>query len=473
MTSRYTMEDLLREFAPDYSLVQGVDMKDPTVREDVPDPSAVPVPQPEPTPPQLRIVKEEQSEPLPQASEPIASADPKFRPPPKAEQKESGGWSPSWLAGIAAFTKNPALLQMLKEQQEAPRRKAEADAASAKEQREQEKWQLERDIMSPIKVRKMGSETAAKALSIAGTPESEAMREAIASRFEAQAAQLGHSEWGPMFAKAAANIRGNKAITGMASLDLARQYNVAVDDLARDAATRFRKDSLAADQGMDRRRMSESERHNRVMEEIAGQREERAENRDFEATIKGPQEKLNKEINDLEVALSQMHELAGLKKGVNTGIVMDKLSKVGEKFDLTSDDRNNLNALAARIFNKETKQLAGAAVSASEWARIAPQIPQASDDDNVFMSKLKRATAETQKILGQRRQEYQLRKSGDPVDSSKTARRSVAADKSTGAEWIDPERAARIVRAKAILADPNESPEKKAKAEKWLKLNAK
>jgi hypothetical protein len=157
-----------------------------------------------------------------------------------------------------------------------------------------------------------------------------------------------------------------------------------------------------------------------VGNELARERLNLEKNKDLNINVRKPQEKLNKEINDLTQALENMQKLEGTKEEVNTGFVIDKLAKLGEKFDLTSDDRQRFNALTARIFNKETKELAGSAVSEAEWARISPQIPQTSDDDKVFMAKLKNAMEVTREILEKRKREYQMTK-GRPLDSSQTA----------------------------------------------------
>lgn len=165
--------------------------------------------------------------------------------------------------------------------------------------------------------------------------------------------------------------------------------------------------------------------------------DKRQENKDFEATVKGPQEKLNKEIDDKEVAINAMKEIDALKQGidpktgkktgsgVNTGFLTKFASDwLGKPFDLNSASRNEMEALLARVFNKETHELGGSNVTPTEWARIEPQIPQMGDDDDRFRTKLGKAMQIAEEILAKRKQEYQLRKDGTPIDSSKTAARS-------------------------------------------------
>lgn len=181
------------------------------------------------------------------------------------------------------------------------------------------------------------------------------------------------------------------------------------------------------------------------------------------AMINKPQEKLNDEIENLEYAVSAMGDLASLKKQVNTGFAMDKAAKLGAAFDLTSDDRNRLNALVAKIFNTTVKQLAGAAVSDAEWTRISPQIPQTTDDDNVFLAKLKNATTETKRMLEHRKNQYQRIAGGGTIDQSNTAKRA------TGQQAIAAPSDKNIEAARKVLADPNASPKAKAGAQKYLR----
>jgi hypothetical protein len=158
------------------------------------------------------------------------------------------------------------------------------------------------------------------------------------------------------------------------------------------------------------------------------------------------QEKLNTEINDKTQALENMRKIAELKnKGnINTGFITNAFSKwIGKPFDLNSSSRNEMESLLARTFNKETKELAGSAVSAAEWERIAPQIPQASDDDDVFRQKLAAAISIGEEILRKRKQQYQLRAGDVPTDTSVTAknaaREGVSADsdkKAAAREWL-------------------------------------
>lgn len=183
--------------------------------------------------------------------------------------------------------------------------------------------------------------------------------------------------------------------------------------------------------------------------QLAREKFEFDKTKDVNATINvrnQAQEKLNTEINDKTQALENMRKIGELKeKGkINTGFITNAFSKwIGKPFDLNSSSRNEMESLLARTFNRETKELAGSAVSAAEWERIAPQIPQASDDDDVFRQKLGAAIAIGEEILKKRKQQYQLKAGGTPTDSSVTAKNAAAdgvaadGDKNAAArEWL-------------------------------------
>lgn len=156
--------------------------------------------------------------------------------------------------------------------------------------------------------------------------------------------------------------------------------------------------------------------------------------RNYDITVKRPQEKLNDEIGALEVAKGKMGELAETKKNVNTGPVMNFFLNtlgIGTVDELVSQDRKKLESLQARVFNKETKQLAGVSVSPAEWERIAPMIPQSSDDDETYATKLEAAMQEADLILAEKRKQYQRGPSGKPVDTSITAQEQSAKAKPT------------------------------------------
>lgn len=172
----------------------------------------------------------------------------------------------------------------------------------------------------------------------------------------------------------------------------------------------------AADNSRQWAQLGEQQRHNLATEEHAKAMETKA---DLKIT-KAQQEKLNQEISDLTVAKDNMEKLLKTKETVNTGPVAGRVQRLLSKVDLAPDDFVELRALGARVFNKETKSLAGTAVSAGEWSRIAPQIPEDTDDDRTYAIKMQKALEVTKQILEQRKKQYQML-NGKPIDRSVTA----------------------------------------------------
>lgn len=300
---------------------------------------------------------------------------------------------------------------------------------------------------------------------------SKAMREGIAQRLGATASIVAKRD--PQTAKllqsAAENMRNNQGLSALRAISAAEQFG----DIGKQAISESHN---LAQEALSRASLGETRRMHDATIDNMKRDDARAE--DKEITIKNSaQEKLNKDVNDKQQAVENMEEIGKLKGNVNTGFITALWSKwVGKPFDFNTSDRNELEALLARTFNRETKELAGSAVSAAEWARIEPQIPQASDDDNVFKQKLAMAMKTANEILAKRKQEYQLGNKGKSLDQSRTGQRasaegSAAADAVEGKTPAGADQA-KVARAKQIISDPNESPEKKAKAERWLAAHA-
>jgi len=135
---------------------------------------------------------------------------------------------------------------------------------------------------------------------------------------------------------------------------------------------------------------------------------------------------LIKDMNRLKSTVDAMGELGKMKSNVNTGILEGPVKSALSKLGVEYNDMVELKAGIARIFNRETKEIAGVAVSPSEWARIEPSLPKYNDDDDVFMTKLKKAIIETQRLLDDKVDEYEIYK-GKPIDLNKYKAR-IAAD---------------------------------------------
>lgn len=245
--------------------------------------------------------------------------------------------------------------------------------------------------------------------SLASLYESEAANAAgkTAAHLDASAERLG---------KALGASR--QVVDAMAQQELAKQGQgmrergvVAQEQLAKNTLSNTAVDNRLAQQKFEFEKEEAAKRDSRQTQQV-------------EAKINKPQEKLNKDINDINIAIKNMDDIDKLKNDVDTGLYVDKASKFANKYissDLTSQSRKELESLVARVFNKETKSLAGSAVSASEWARIEPQIPSTADDDSLFRAKLKKAQEVARQILGERQKEYQRLRSGGTVDTSVVA----------------------------------------------------
>jgi hypothetical protein len=466
----YNFDELLDEFGefayqPPEPEKTGAPLRDVPL-EDMAAKYLKPAPEPEPVE-------------LPKASAPIAAAAP--RQQQNAGDDAGGGYD--WQRMLASLFSGRDGVNDLDRRRQGEQANQIARAKSAedsrylasKERREQE---LHEAILpqKQAQAEDLSSKTKAREMQIAGSEVSKATVANVAAGLRMQAARIkssgGDQAQAALLEKQAGDMeRNTDRLSGYAAVRLLDRFGKFGEGIAHDALKQV-------DQDIASGRLGEMIRHNKVTEGQGAQRiaNSAEQHEDKEIKIRDQaQEKLNLEINDLETALGQMTDLAKLKEGVNTGFIMNALAKVGEKFDMTSEQRNNLNALVARIFNKETKKLAGSAVSEAEWARIAPQIPQPSDDDNVFMSKLRRAMEETRAILAKRKQDYQLNANGKATDKSITGQRAAAegaaaVGNAAPAPAADP-KAQMAEKARRALASPAASEKAKAGARKWLQEN--
>lgn len=188
---------------------------------------------------------------------------------------------------------------------------------------------------------------------------------------------------------------------------------------------------LAKAQGFDKVGQSASnneslEAYRKAMADAAGIKagaaKTKAEKQDVHLTK--PQEKLTKEINQLNMNVQRMDELEDLKRDVDTGPIADKvISPFRNAFNMDNKKRNDLKALTAQLFNPITKEFAGVSVSAGEWERLKPMIPLPDENDEAYSDKLRRAKIEAKRMLAERVKEYQM-SGGRPIDTSEVASQS-------------------------------------------------
>lgn len=479
-----------------------------------------------PSLPDLRVVRDEEpsdigivgeyeraKQSIPKPSEKIASADPEFRPEPKRapqpQADEEGGYD--WrrmLASLFGGNASVADLDKLRAAQKSQKLAAEKQAMEAKykereDARAQGKFEMERDIMAPAKVRKMGADAdkssataASKELAIGKSGASAQTREMVAQRFESTAAKYKTSSNEMIRARAAdleraaKNMRGNDSMSGIAALEAAKMANVDADDIARDVKDQFTQGETSR---MNDSKIAErDDKSKQAWARISAARERALQPKEPSERVKAAQaknqEKLDDEIEKADWAKNALLSVADLKKKVNTGPIAGRVQDALQSVDMSSDDYNKLKGRLSMVSNRIIKELSGSAVTGNEWQRMQDELANILNDDQNFESKLADMIDLTESIKQRAINKYARSAEGAPVQPSNTARRvtnqapkvvpgerpppnTPPMRESTGAEGIDPQKAAKVVRAKAIIADPNESPDKKAKAQKWLQLN--
>lgn len=368
---------------------------------------------------------------------------------PAPAQKE--GWSPDFLAAMAAFTRNPALMQQLQAREQNKRQsKLDAlraqqqvradqsdtqrmDLAAKKDARDQQRFEAEKPYF--------GAQGASKSAYAAATNQrmqeqqmdsdrqsdrSKAVSAAAASALRAQVAMM-EGKVDPKIAdmmKRTADSMTGMSVSEIKSIfkasPLAKVVPQALDEAQRAVTNALGQD--AASRGWAGVRQGD-ERIG-IAHEAEGRMQDAAA-----ADAKGRQEKLNDTIGKLNSSAQQMRDALGLKGKVNTGPLLQGVRDLFslDKFDaFTSEERTRLKAIGASIFNEKTHEISGAAVTPSEWLRISPQIPSPDDDDDVYVRKMNEALRITEQILAEKREHYQLSQDGLPRDRSTTARKQVA-----------------------------------------------
>lgn len=123
-------------------------------------------------------------------------------------------------------------------------------------------------------------------------------------------------------------------------------------------------------------------------------------------------------INDLrEVQKNHKPEFTGPLEGGVRGKFRD-LTGIGANAEEV-DFRSQLSSFENRLLRLRS----GAAVTPQEYERIKKELPQASDPDNVFPTKLARAIKTTEEILANREAEFKARgfRGGEPAPAAPSA----------------------------------------------------
>lgn len=374
------------------------------------------------------------------------------QPQPTRAAAAAGGktWSPDVMGAIAAFTKNPAMMEFIRNRRAEPdrelarKRLATQDARQAtmdqlaidKGGRDAERFAAEKPYIADtaqagIESKKKyaaGKDQLMQERALDSDPDSDRSKKVATASADSLLAQIQVLE-----AKGGADPklldmmkRTAEQMRGMSASEIKSVFKnsplLKVVPQALGEAQRTFQNAMDKD-GSARGWYSAQNSVRQGDERIDLQRQE------VEQKDAGKQEKLNTAIESLAVTEAQMKEAMSLKGNVNTGPMLQGVRDMFgmDKWDaLSSEDRTRLKALGARVFNKETHEISGAAVTPSEWLRIEPQIPEMSDDDAVYSRKMAEAMRITGEILASRRREYQLKQDGRPKDRSTTAKQQVA-----------------------------------------------
>jgi hypothetical protein len=357
-------------------------------------------------------------------------------------KEESGGWSPNWLAAAAAWTKNPALMEMLRERNARPGR--EAAAALAKEDRDLRRKQLEQAEMYRVKKDAREDEElglkkkTADSSMTSRTAYADAARQRTANEQEerdpasesskryASAAAQALMARAEIVAKAnpqvADTLRAQAQRIGSASAKQAKAALEALGPVGKEAlaAADQSHDNWLANRAADRGDRSLDQGDQRIAMDAA----EDARKASGEIGIsKSSQGKLNADISKLENRVNQLGEIGRLKGNVKTGPIIQAMRdtlKLDSFDETTSEDRAKLRSLSSQVFDQIINDLAGANVPEGEMVRLRRQIPDTKDDDNTFRIKLNTALETANGMLAEKRKEYQ-HKGNRPTDLSTTA----------------------------------------------------
>lgn len=399
-------------------------------------------------PQSLRVVREPQALP---PQQPEAAPAPKPGP-----QEASGGfdWQRALTRltdgreGVASLDSSRTASARLKLDQGRDQRQAAADENSLQEQKR--RAELLRSASDPQ------SETSAK------------MRDELLTGFSVIGDSMPNLK--PMLDKFAGSMQNMSAtdmlamqqrmggvfnIARQAGHDRASEAKAALDrDLKEQQIEATLADKAASRgiqyQGMNMRRDEMNDRREERLaatEAKKAEREQSANEKDIAAyeKVAGP---IDSNIKTLD---------AVTKSDVKTGWLPDKLQKVRQFIGMKDDAWDTEEAALADVENEIRHGLFGGALSPGEKAEFLKAMPDMS------MPRAAR-DAKLQAVMKRMAEKKQQTGAAHP-------RAVKALGEKTGAEGNDPEKASKVVRAKAILADPNESSAKKEKATKWLQLN--
>ncbi len=471
----YGLEDLLEEFDPTYSSVEiGGRPLEGSMRLAQPDAPRTP-----PSTPQ--VFRENDS--LPEPSAPLASADKSFRPEPvrarpmQEQDDEGGGFD--WKRALASLFSGDAGVQTIDKLRAAQKAEKRASAKRA----EDSKYRASKESRDQGEYDARASERAKQNSAYAAandpqSPQSQKMRDELSAGLDI----LGNSM--PEQKQALEKLRAK--IDGMSALEiqglqgrLGSVFSLAMNAGKAAAERDIKTQALAGtldDRKNDNARgwasQSEQERHNRAMENAAATK--------IDAKVQGNQDKLNEKVESLGNLDEQIGKAIEAKRNVDVGPIATPISKLRQYTPWPDKDFDQLQRTLGTVRNEIKLLKSGKAVTPTEEKGLNEEMANLEQlqDDPTFESKL---NGMSELIKGYKKRavnQYQRRSGGETVDRSNTARTATKSEpsltpgESTGAENVDPVKAAQIMRAKQIVSNPGDyPPEKVAKAQKWLELN--
>jgi hypothetical protein len=339
------------------------------------------------------------------------------------------------LAFMAAFSQNPMLTKLVDQQRNAPREQAA-------EQRAQEKWQLERDLMTPLKAEGMRGKNAMQGRELEAldprSPYSQQMRQSISQGLllQAQRMRAANPELAATMEKAAAGLGNNDRLSAKQAMDVAKNFAGIGDKVVSDA---HKSATLSETQRMNDAKIGHwAKQDANALARISAIRnrpqQQSARERAANAKL---QEKLDDEIEKAEWAKNILLGVADIKQQVNTGPLAGRIQNAAQMFDLAPDAFNKLKSRLTMVSNRIIKELSGSAVTGNEWQRMQDELANILNDDRNFESKLADMIELTESIKQRAINRY-ARVDGAPSNATNTAARVTAGKPSVRAGETPP-----------------------------------
>jgi hypothetical protein len=293
-----------------------------------------------------------------------------------AEPKTEKGWRPNFLAAAAAFTQNPALMQMLSD-----RRKAAADGPMRELKAEEAKNAIEESKRRALMAREAANpQSAASAKMREEMAQNLAvMGEAIPTmkpRLDGIASALGKMS--------AADMMGmQERLGGIFKLVRGVQHDRATEAMAGKKLEQGERQIAAtiADKA-EGRQIARATLQARL-DELAEKRAERQDNQDEKDAAN-----LGKDIAPLNETEALINEAKQAKQKVNTGEIASRIQNGLKWLGLANDDYLKLETIQGTLNNQIFKLQSGGTITDDESRRLLQQVAALNQDDNEFDIKL-------------------------------------------------------------------------------------